>query len=169
MQFQTYREMGLKALKRATVTGERPKPVTYLVSIKDEFEKLAANPKTKFFETGDKSYEKIRKSMHLFNSGTGRGTPYKAGKLKPEAEVVAGPPPLGSGVFMALPRSNELKWNLDRFLPDDGVMRVSIRAWRSSDNPDEDASLRLGLALTPVTTPTFPASLVIEISLLRER
>ena len=47
---------------------------------------------------------------------------------------------------MALPRSNELKWNLDRFLPDDGVMRVSIRAWRSSDNPDEDASLRLGLS-----------------------
>jgi hypothetical protein len=47
---------------------------------------------------------------------------------------------------MALPRSNELKWNLDRFLPDEGVMRVSIRAWRSSDNPDEYASLRLGLS-----------------------
>ena len=58
---------------------------------------------------------------------------------------------------MALPRSNELKWNLDRFLPDDGVMRVSIRAWRSSDNPDEDASFR---ALVPSAhtriTPTFP-------------
>ena len=77
MQFQTYREMGLKALKRATVTGA-PKPVTYLVSMEQEFEKLTANPKTKFFETGDKSYEKIRKSMHLFNSRTGRGTPYKA-------------------------------------------------------------------------------------------
>ena len=146
MQFQIYRQMGLKALKRATVTGERPKPVTYLVSIKDEFEKLAANPKTKFFETGDKSYEKIRKSMHLFNARTGRGTPYKAGKLTPETAAVADPPPSDSGVFMALPRSNELKWNLDRFLPDDGVMRVSIRAWRSSDNPDEDASLRLGLS-----------------------
>ena len=146
MQFQIYRQMGLKALKRATVTGERPKPVTYLVSMEEEFEKLAANPKTKFFETGDKSYEKIRKSMHLFNSRTGRGTPYKAGKLTPETAAVGGPPPSGSEVFMALPRSNELKWNLDRFLPDDGVMRVSIRAWRSSDNPDEDASLRLGLS-----------------------
>ena len=146
MQFQIYREMGLKALKRATVTGERPKPVTYLVSMEQEFEKLAANPKTKFFETGDKSYEKIRKSMHLFNSRTGRGTPYKAGKLTPETDSEAGPSSPVSGVFMALPRSNELKWNLDRFLPDDGVMRVSIRAWRSSDNPDEDASLRLGLS-----------------------
>jgi hypothetical protein len=147
MQFQTYREMGLKALKRATVTGERPKPVTYLVSMKDEFEKLAANPKTKIFDVRDKSYEKIRKSMHLFNSRTGKGTPYKAGKLKPEPDVVAGLPPAGSEVFMALPRSNELKWNLDRFLPDDGVMRVSIRAWRSSsDNPNEDAGLRFGLS-----------------------
>ena len=146
MQFQTYREMGLKALKRATVTGERPKPVTYLVSMEEEFEKLAANPKTKFFETGDKSYEKIRKSMHLFDARTGRGTPYKAGKLTPETAAEAGSSMSDSGVFMALPRSNELKWNLDRFLPDDGVMRVSIRAWRSSDNPDEDASLRLGLS-----------------------
>ena len=146
MQFQTYREMGLKALKRATVTGARPKPVTYLVSMEEEFEKLASNPKTKLFETGDKSYEKSRKSMHLFNSRTGRGTPYKAGKLKPEPDVTARSPTAASGVFMALPRSNELKWNLDRFLPDDGVMRVSIRAWRSSDNPDEDASLRLGLS-----------------------
>ena len=146
MQFQTYREMGLKALKRATVTGERPKPVTYLVSMKEEFEKLASNPKSKMFDAREKSYEKIRKSMHLFNSLTGRGTPYKPGKLTPRPDAVAGLSPLGSGVFMALPRSNELKWNLDRFLPDDGVMRVSIRAWRSSDNPDEDAGLRFGLS-----------------------
>jgi hypothetical protein len=146
MQFQTYREMGLKALKRATVTGERPKAVTYLVSMKEEFEKLSANPKTKMFDASEKSYEKSRKSMHLFNSRTGLGTPYKAGKLTPEPDVVAGPLPAGSGVFMALPRSNELKWNLDRFLPDEGVMRVSIRAWRSSDNPDEDAGLRFELS-----------------------
>ncbi|HAE12501.1 MAG TPA: hypothetical protein DCG39_12755, partial [Opitutae bacterium] len=146
MQFQIYRQMGLKALKRATVIGELPEPVTYLVSMEEEFEKQAANPKTKLFDVRDKSYEKIRKSMHLFNSRTGRGTPYKAGKLKPISDVVTGPSPPGSGVFMSLPRSNELKWNLDRFLPDDGVMRVSIRAWRSSDNPDEDASLRFGLS-----------------------
>ena len=136
---------------------DSPKPVTYLVSMEQEFEKLAANPKTKFFETGDKSYEKIRKSMHLFNSRTGRGTPYKAGKLKPKSDVVTGPSPPGSGVFMALPRSNELKWNLDRFLPDDGVMRVSIRAWRSSDNPDEDASLRLGLSAHTCLLYTSPS------------
>jgi hypothetical protein len=47
---------------------------------------------------------------------------------------------------MVLPKSKELKWNLDRFLPDDGRMRVSIRAWRSSENPDEYAKLCLKLS-----------------------
>ena len=146
MQFQIYRQMGLKALKRATVTGERPKPVTYLVSMEEEFEKLAANPKTKFFETGDKSYEKIRNSMHIYNSLAGMGISFKQGKLLPRDDNLSVADSGKTGIYMVLPRSNELKWNLDRFLPDDGVMRVSIRAWRSSDNPDEDASLRLGLS-----------------------
>ena len=146
MQFQIYRQMGLKALKRATVTGERPKPVTYLVSMDEEFEKLAANPKTKFFETGDKSHEKIRNSIHIYNSLAGMGIPFKQGKLLPRDDNLSVADSGKTGIYMVLPRSNELKWNLDRFLPDDGVMRVSIRAWRSSDNPDEDASLRLGLS-----------------------
>jgi hypothetical protein len=42
-----------------------------------------------------------------------------------------------------LPASTELKLDLDRFLPDEGIMRVRIRAGRSSMNPNEYASLRL--------------------------
>ena len=42
-----------------------------------------------------------------------------------------------------LPASNEAKWNLDRFLPDEGTMRVRIRAGRSNANPQQHASLRL--------------------------
>jgi len=146
MQFRIYREIGLNALKRATVIGERPKPVTYVVSMKEEFDKMASNQKTKFFNTGDKSYEKSRKSIHLLNTQSGQGTHYKTGKLAPKPDAVAGLTPTHNPVFMALPRSAELKWNLDRFLPDEGVMRVSLRAWRSSDNPEEYARLRLGLS-----------------------
>ena len=39
MQFETYREIGLKALKRATVSGERPQAVTYIISMQEEMEK----------------------------------------------------------------------------------------------------------------------------------
>jgi mono/diheme cytochrome c family protein len=41
MQFQNYREIGLKALKRATVIGQMPEPVVYLATMEEEFEKLA--------------------------------------------------------------------------------------------------------------------------------
>ena len=40
MQFETYREIGLQALKRATVSGERPESVTYIISTQEEMEKL---------------------------------------------------------------------------------------------------------------------------------
>ena len=142
-QFQSYREIGLKALKRATITGERPKSVSYFVSMKEEFEKLASNPNTKIFSALEESYDKNRKSMHLFNSLNERGTHFKGGKLTPIEDNASGLSKTGHEVFLVLPRSNELKWNLDRFLPDDGVMRVSIRAWRSSGNPQEYAKLSL--------------------------
>ena len=146
MQFQMYREIGLKALKRATVTGERPTPVFYMVSMRKEFDKSAADPKKTPFDLSDNSYQKSRKSIHLYNSHTGKGIPFKESKLTPKSEPDEVPSLEKDGVFLALPKSNEMKWNLDRFLPDAGVMRVSIRAWRSSDNPDEYASLQLKLS-----------------------
>ena len=146
MQFQMYREIGLKALKRATVTGERPRPVFYMVSMRKEFDKSAADPKKTPFDLSDNSYQKSRKSIHLYNSHTGKGIPFKESKLTPKSEPDEVLSLEKNGVFLALPKSNEMKWNLDRFLPDEGVMRVSIRAWRSSDNPDEYASLQLKLS-----------------------
>ena len=96
MQFETCREIGLKALQRATVSGERPQPVTYVIP--------------------------MQKAMNIAAQG-------KQAKLFP--------------VDLVLPRSGELKLNLDRFLPDEGVMRVRIRAGRSSMRKHEYASLRL--------------------------
>ena len=146
MQFQTYRKIGLKALKRATVSGERPKPVTYIISMKEEMEKAAADKKAKFFNTNDESYARNRNQLHLVNPKTNKGTRFKGGKLTPRPDAVVGQTLPDSPVVVILPKSNELKWNLDRFLPDEGVMRVSIRAGRSSMNPDEYASLRLGMS-----------------------
>ena len=42
MQFEIYREIGLKALKRATVRGERPEAVTYIMSMQEEMDKAAS-------------------------------------------------------------------------------------------------------------------------------
>lgn len=140
MQFKIYREIGLKALKRATVRGARPKAVTYIISMQDEFDRVVGGNKSKTFDKTDK---RNRNRQHLFNRTTGRGVHFSNGAAAPKPDAVAGKTPPLSPVVLVLARSNELKLNLDRFLPDDGIMRVRIRAGRSNMQPNEYAGLRL--------------------------
>jgi mono/diheme cytochrome c family protein len=142
MQFEIYREIGLKALKHATVRGDRPKPVTYIISMQEEMTK-ASGKKSKTFSKDDKNYKNSRNRQHLFNRETGKGVPFSGGKSTPKSDAVIGETPAVSPVVLVLPRSNQLKLNLDRFLPDEGIMRVRIRAGRTTMNADEFASLRL--------------------------
>lgn len=143
MQFETYREIGLKALKRATVSGERPQPVTYIISMREEMERATASKNAKTFNRDNEDYGKNRNRAHLFDQETGQGIHFSSGKSNPRANAITEETPPVSPVVLALPRSNELKLNLDRFLPDKGVMRVRVRAGRSTMKPDEYASLRL--------------------------
>ncbi len=144
MQFETYREIALKALKRATVSGPRPQPVTYIISMQHEMDH--AGKKTKSLETSGSNKGKYKNQLHLLNRETGTAIQFSPGTAKPQAGAVAGPTPPVSPVVPVLPGESELKLNLDRFLPDDGIMRIRIRAGRSSTNPDEYASLRLMLS-----------------------
>ena len=143
MQFETYREIGLSALKRATVSGERPEAITYIISMRQEMEKATSGNDAKTFATTDDSYQKEKNRGHLINQETNTGIQFTSGNAIPQPGAMAGQTPPISPVVLILPRSGELKLNLDRFLPDDGVMRVRIRAGRSNMNPDEYASLRL--------------------------
>ena len=143
MQFETYREIGLKALQRATVTGARPPAVTYLISMPEEMDRAASKKDAKVSDKSKKNSKRPKNQQQLFHRETGESIQYSAGKLQPRAEPVAGQPPAVSPVVLVLPRANELKLDLDRFLPDEGIMRVRIRAGRSTMNPDEHASLRL--------------------------
>lgn len=143
MQFETYREIGLKALKRATVSGERPPAVTYIISMQEEMEKAAAKKDEKSAEKARKNPRKPKNQQQLYNRETDESLPFPAGKSAPRSDAAVGTTPAVSPVVLVLPRSNELKLDLDRFLPDEGMMRVRIRAGRSTMNPDEYASLRL--------------------------
>ena len=143
MQFETYRESGLKALKRAVVSGERPQPVTYVISMREELERATAAKNAKTFNRDEEAYGKNRNRAHLLDRETGKGIHFSNGRSNPRLDIEALQASSVSPVVLVLPRSNELKMNLDRFLPDEGVMRVRIRAGRSTMNPDEYASLRL--------------------------
>lgn len=141
-QFEAYRELGLKALQRVTIQGERPTPVTYIISMQEVMDKLAGD-KSKRFNKADESYRNHRNRPHLLNRSSGEGIHFSGGDTLPKPGAAAGNNPDVSSVAFVLPRSNELKMNLDRFLPDEGMMRVRIRAGRSTHEPDEYASLRL--------------------------
>ncbi len=146
MQFETYREIGRQALRRAIVSGERPEPVTYIISMQEELDKAAGGKNAKPFNRNDESYARNSNRPHLLNRETGRAVQFSSGDSKPSAKAVAGQTTEPSPTVLVLPRSSELKLNLDRFLPDEGVMRVRVRAGRSTINPDEYASLRLGFS-----------------------
>ncbi len=109
-QFETYREIGLKALKHVTVRGERPKMVVYRMSMPEAMNKTKENLS-------------VIDSKHIG----------KVHRLNPNA---------GKRVSLSK-RNSSLKLNLDRLLPDEGTMRVRIRAGRTTMQADEYASLRL--------------------------
>ncbi len=143
MQFETYREIGLKALQRATVTGERPKPVTYIISMQEVMQAATSGDDAKTFHEGDEDYKKKSKRTHLLNRETGDRVQFTRGNSKPDPDALVGQTPDVGPAVLIIPRSNELKVNLDRFLPDEGIMRVRVRAGRTNMNPDEYAALRL--------------------------
>jgi len=142
MQFVTCREIGLKALQRATVCGERPQGVTYVISMQEELTKATSGKNPKTFSKSDDNYRNNRKQQHLLDQESGQGIHFTGGKSNPTPNAIAGQTPAVSAVVLALPRSTELKLDLDRFLPDEGIMRVRIRAGRSTMKADEYASLR---------------------------
>ena len=157
MQFETHRDIGLDALHRAIVLGDRPVPVRYRISMLEQIGKPPSNKKkprdSEFFDKDDSDYDKKRRGRVLLNLETGQGIAFQEGSISPITEPPEEKPPeekpteeeLGeiSPVVLVLPASNEVKWNLDRFLPDLGTMRVRIRAGRSNNNPEQHAALRL--------------------------
>ena len=143
IQFQFFREIGLKALKRATVRGERPEPVQYIISMPEEMDRASSGNKAKTFDKNDEDYRSNRNRQHLLHRETGQGIHFSGGNALPKSDAVAGQTPAVSPVVLVMPPSSELKVNLDRFLPDDGIMRVRMRAGRSTMKDTEYASLRL--------------------------
>ena len=169
MQFATYRKLALEALRRVTVLGPRPTPIVYDISMQDEMNRHTSAKNAKVFKSTDDDFKNQQRRQHFFNPQTGDGVTFSNGSAKPIKNTEATPIPEESSTgttaaaVLVMSPSNETKWNLDRFLPDEGTMRVSIRAGRTTMNPNEHTSLRLISAPTPATTQTFQPSSVIKI------
>lgn len=143
MQFETYRELGLEGLGKVTAIGERPVPVVYNIFMSDHWDRISKADPSKLFSASHSDYKKQGQRPHLLDRSSSMGVLFSNGSVKPELPFTLEPLPEVSPVVMSLTGSFESKWNLDRFLPDEGVMRVSVRAGRTSNDPEEHIALRL--------------------------
>jgi mono/diheme cytochrome c family protein len=153
MQFETYREIALNALRKATVRGDRPDVVTYQIPMQEAMDK-AALLKQESIKRSDSNYAQKKRKTHIFNKATGEGffynwtyyvvlddARYGIWNLLPD-RIVADVPKV-SEVVAVLPPAQHIKLDLGNSVPDEGILRVRIRAGATSYQASQYASLRL--------------------------
>lgn len=153
-QLDAYREIAIRALKKATVTGDRPKVVTWQIPMQEAMDKAAAL-KQKTIPRKDPTNAKDIWYTHIVNKDTGEGVSYNWAyyvvidgearhgiwNLKPDKTTAATPPV--SSVVAVIPPSRHFHLDLGNSVPDDGILRVRIRVGASERLPGQSANLRL--------------------------
>lgn len=142
MQFERYREIGLTALQKATVSGERPPVVTYVIPLQELLDQPAE--KGKEAETSE-----VNGKVHLRHRETGKARVFK-NEYKPASTTRTGTvveqAPAPSPVVVVIGPRQSLKLNLGETLPDAGIMRVRLRVGRTTMEANEHIGVRLILS-----------------------
>jgi len=182
MQFETYREIGLRALTKATVKGKQPKPINFMLSLEAladqalerERKKLAAQKEAEAKakldkeqkQEGDKKEDVKKKKkkkrkgvsgLNIYNHLTKKSV--KSGDWSltrdlPLLEI----PSVSSNVYV-LNGNSALKMNMFNHLPDEGVMRIRIRVGRTTNEPNHYSSLRIGISAQTSNNANFAATI----------
>ncbi len=153
-QLETYREIAIEALQKATVEGDRPKVVSWQIPMQEAMDKAAALKQTPIHRKNPTDAGQIR-NTHLVNKDTGEGFSYQwtyyvvldddarygIWNLKPDKTTSAIPPV--SSVVAVLPPSRQIHLDLGNSVPDEGLLRVRIRVGASERQPGQTANLRL--------------------------
>jgi mono/diheme cytochrome c family protein len=184
VQFETYRQLARKALRRATVRGKRPPVLHWGVSMKhasrlewpkqvEQIEKL----KEKFKDDPEKqkteaarltaSFNRPHGNTYYTNLSTGRTAranwAYYGGRYasKPTNSNPKMPESFDHVAFIPQGRNHNLTIELGNRVPDEGIMRVRIRASRVVGKETRVPSMQLefgwrasneGRAVLPVST-----------------
>ncbi|MEO1615536.1 MAG: DUF1592 domain-containing protein [Planctomycetota bacterium] len=165
-QVEAYRELALKALRRVTVRGDRPAMVHWSIQMGDAFQretakldasikaaekKLAEQPEeqAKQIERLENQFRPNANHSHYLELATGRKAKvqwsYSGAKYAfPHRDTALPTPELGSYFAVVQPgRRQSLTVELGNCLPDEGTMRVRVRASRSKDAGQTIPSLQL--------------------------
>lgn len=141
MQFEQYRELGRKALQKATVKGEKPGEVYFSIDLAEKANKLYLEKQDP--NLSDKERKKFSKvntaSPHYFNRKTGEALSSVRINLRDRshASVESLPdPPEPSAMGMVLPGRGMAAFNLGPELPERGNLKVRVRAAQLSHLED---------------------------------
>ena len=139
MQFEQYRELGRRALQKATVKGEKPQEMYFSINLAEKanklyIEKQKPNPSDK----ERKKFSKVNTAApHYFNFKTGEALSGIRINLRdrPHASIESLPdaPELLS-LGMVLPGKGKVAFNLGSELPERGNLKVRVRAARLSED-----------------------------------
>ena len=153
-QLETYREIAIEALQKATVEGDRPKVVTWQIPMQEAMDKAAALKQKPVHREIPADAGEVW-NPHIVNKGTGEGFSYQWAyymvlddevhegiwNLTPD-EITSAVPPVSS-VVAVLPPSRRFQLDLGNSVPDEGSLRVRIRVGASERQPGQSANLRL--------------------------
>jgi mono/diheme cytochrome c family protein len=153
-QLETYREIAIQALQKATVEGNRPQAVVWQIPMQEALEKAAVLNQKPIPRQNPASAADIPYT-HIVNKESGEGFSYQwtyyvvlddeahegIWNLKPDEHP--GPTPPVSSVVAVIPPSRQFQLDLGNSVPDEGILRVRIRVGASERQPGQTASLRL--------------------------
>ena len=166
MQFDTYRELASKALRRVTVTGDRPPVVRWGITMKQMADKEITRQEKQLNDIrerhkDDPEKQKAEVEKRIAANGKTNGKPYYRDRSTGESVKASWTHHHSPYAFMAndaaaefpesmdyvavIPqgRNQEMTVELSDELPDEGTMRVRVRAWRKSDAKDRVPSMQL--------------------------
>ncbi|NQZ58325.1 MAG: DUF1592 domain-containing protein [Lentisphaeraceae bacterium] len=155
MQFQTYREIGLKALKKAIILGEKPEEISFMISMREEMQSKIKRDQKWRDKHKNQTYKdpitfglddkKRLQQLHYMDKKTGIGTLWASKRYNP-AKIKGGAlPPLSKSVLV-MNKNQTLRLVLGNKIPETGNLRVRIRVGRTSQKSAEYANLRLSIS-----------------------
>jgi hypothetical protein len=163
-QFAAYREISRNALKRATVSGEQPEPIYWGVSMKDasadewtKQDELLEEIRQKHKDDPEKLKQELDRQLarfrvrqngaHYKNLATGATArtswSYPEGKYAWKPTMTPPAVPAVSDYVSVLPPRQKLIVELGDTIPEEGTLRVRVRASRTSATDNRLPSLQL--------------------------
>ncbi|MFY8200688.1 MAG: DUF1592 domain-containing protein, partial [Pirellula staleyi] len=166
IQFETFRELSHKALKKATVTGERPDLIYWGISMKaasavdwSEHEKQLEKVRQEHKDDPEKLKQELERkvarkrgrpnSAHYLNLATDQTVnaswSYPGGKYAWKPATTRPELPTDSEIVAIIPPKRELIIELGDTIPEEGMLRVRVRASYTNIDENRFPSLQLEL------------------------